>query len=182
MMQTLYNYASHPTTAVFGVGVDGKPVILPFAKFPHALLAGTTGSGKSVFANNILISQMSHTHPDELKFSIVDPKIVEFARYARLPHMFTDPVTNMGDAYGLMTFFTHLMDRRYDIMKKADNNQNIDDYNQWIDGNAGEAKKLGVSKFCYHKIVIDEYSDMIMQVPEVEAPIIRLAQKARAAG
>lgn len=120
--------ANDPTTAVFGTDAEGKPFIADLSGGPHWIVAGQTGSGKSVYMNNLLCSIMYHSDPSELEIYAVDPKKVEFGPYAGLPFCPVDPVTNMNDAYGLMAYITWLMDDRYEYLEEL-NVKNIKEYN-----------------------------------------------------
>lgn len=173
--------AKDPTHAIMGVDTEGHPLSIPLSDGPHWLCAGQTGSGKSVFVNSILISMMFHAHPDELKITWIDPKKVEAKAYVGLPFCPIDPVTNMDDASGLLKYLTWEMDQRYDKLESVDVKK-IDEFNQWVEDNPQEAQSKGYTKFPYWILVIDEYYDMILQNKSVEDDIVRIAQKARAAG
>lgn len=164
----------NPTDAIFGVTPDREIVHMPISSIPHMLVAGTTGSGKSVFINSLLISMISHATPDELKIILVDPKKVEFAVYKGLPHMLLDPITDMNNAFDVLTFAVAEMERRYELFEKY-GRKDIDSYNKW-------AKKNGKEVLPYWVVGVDEFSDLMMEHSEVKEPIIRIGQKARAAG
>ncbi|WP_248000423.1 FtsK/SpoIIIE domain-containing protein [Lactiplantibacillus plantarum] len=166
--------ATDPTDAVFGIAPDNSVVHYPLSTAPHLLIAGTTGSGKSVFINQVLITMMVHALPTELKFVIVDPKKVEFTAYKGLPYMLADPVTDMGDALAAALYLTKEMDERYEKMAEV-GGKNLPEYNEY-------AEEHGLERWPYIIMVVDELSDLMGQHPEVEAPLIRLGQKARAAG
>lgn len=173
--------ASDPTSAVFGVDPDGKAVVLDISSGPHWLCCGQTGSGKSVYVNNILVSMICHSLPSELKIAWIDPKKVEATAYVDLPYCLVNPVTDMNDAYGLIAYVTWLMDERYSVLESL-KLKKIDEYNEWVDENPEEAEQRGLEKWPYIVIVIDEYADLVMVAPEVEKNIARLGQKARASG
>lgn len=204
MATMLKTKAEDPTHAVFGTSPDGEVVALTISSGPHWIIAGQTGSGKSVFMNALLISMMSHSHPDELKIMWIDPKKVEATPYVGLPYCPLDPVTDMQDAYGLIAYLTWLMDERYEWLQLC-KVKKIDEFNAlWDDMdnvlNKGgqpmlkDGKPLhtdeqrqamkdgGWSKMPYMVVVIDEYADMVMQTPDVEKNLIRIGQKARASG
>lgn len=174
--------AYDPTDVVMGLDTNGEVFHTPISKGPHWIVAGQTGSGKSVFMNSMLISAMYHSLPDELQIYMVDPKKVEFGPYAGLPFCPIDPVTDMGDAYGLLAYLCWEMDRRYEVLEEV-GVKNIEDYNMKFE----EAKAKGETfhkegRMPYIITVIDEYADLVMQEKSCEDLIIRLAQKARAAG
>lgn len=177
----LRSRAKDPTHAAFGRGLDGKPVSYVISEGPHWIVCGQTGSGKSVFANQILISMMLHSTPDELKIFWVDPKKVEAGPYKGLPFCPVDPVLDMGDAYGLMMYLTWEMDRRYDDLEET-GVKNIEGFNEWVKANPEKAKEKGMEPMPYMVTMIDEYADMVAQESGVEKPIIRLGAKARACG
>lgn len=178
----LVTKAKHPTDAVFGVDPDGNTVIIPIASGPHIIIAGTTGSGKSVYVNGILISIMLHTLPRvEIFISWIDPKKVEATNYVNLPFSFVNPITNMNDAFGFLQYMTWLMDDRYEKLSEL-NFRKIDDYNDACKANPEKFAAMGCEPWPYHIVVIDEFADLMMTNPEVEQSIARLAQKARAAG
>lgn len=181
MATMLKNRASDPTHAVFGTDTEGDVFAMPISEGPHWLVCGQTGSGKSVYVNAILVSMMSHAHPDELKITWIDPKKVEAGAYVDNPFCPIDPVTDMQDAYGLIQFYCWEMDRRYELLMETGTKQ-LSEYNEWVEENPEEAKKRGLEKLPYYVCVIDEYADMVMQEPDVEAGIIRLGQKSRASG
>lgn len=173
--------AKDPTHAVFGKTIEGEVLAIPISDCPHLLIAGETRSGKSVYVNNICVSMMTHASPEELKITWIDPKIVEAVAYKGLPYSWADPVTDMGDAYGLLAYMVWMMDERYKMLAQA-GCKNIAEYNDFVDNNPEKAAEMGLERFYYLVVIIDEFSDLIMQERTVEDLIIRLAQKARAAG
>lgn len=175
--------AIDPTDAVFGDDLEGNHFHTNLSGGPHWIVAGQTGSGKSVYLNSLLSSCMFHATPDELIITAVDPKKVEFSNYDGLPFCPIDSVTNMSDAYGLLAYWTWEMDERYSALE-AVNVKNLAEYNEWAekDENKERAEELGYPRMKYVICVIDEYADMVMQESTVEDLIVRLAQKARAAG
>lgn len=181
MIKTVTSRAEDPTEAVFGLDLHGNVVHKCISDGPHWIVCGQTGSGKSVFMNQILVTMMSHTTPDELKIIWVDPKKVEAGAYKGSPFCPIDPVTDMNDAYGLMLYLAWEMDRRYDDLESV-GVKNLMEFNEWVDKHPDEAKERGLEKMPFFVCIIDEYADMVAQNKEVEAPIIRLGQKARAAG
>lgn len=201
--------ATDPTDAVFGIDLDNKVFKIALSEGPHWIVAGQSGSGKSVYVHNLLISMMSHALPEELNLMMIDPKQVEFTKYTGLPHVVVDPVTDMGDAYGILAYLVEVMEDRYNKLKNIGVSK-ISEYNEWvqdIDGNIARmiernekdrARDPSVQPISeefieemrnfesmpYLVCVIDEYADMVMQdeTNENEDLIVRLAQKARAAG
>jgi len=156
-----------------GKTTDGQPVMGDLAAMPHLLVAGATGSGKSVFMNSLIISLLYRLDPTELRMILVDPKMLEFAAFAGLPHLVTDVITDNKKAVNALVWACWEMDRRYALMA-ANGSKNIDSYN---------SKMRGDKKIPYLVIVVDELADLMMSGgQEVEISITRLAQKARAAG
>lgn len=173
-MTMLKNKAKDPTHAIFGIAPDDSILDFTVSAGPHFLVAGTTGSGKSVFINSLVISMLTHSHPDELKLAIIDPKTVEFTAYKDLPYMLCNPVVDMKKANNLVIYLTIEMDERY--KKLADKGvKNLAEYNE-------KAEKEGFEKLPYIVLVIDEFADLISQFKDVEKPVARIGQKARAAG
>ena len=170
-MQSLQNNVKEVTDAIFGISPDGQVQHFPISSGPHWLVGGTTGSGKSVFVNQLLITMMLHALPEQLKFVIVDPKKVEFTGYRDLPYMLANPIVEMDQAEKALRYLADLMDKRYAIFAKQ-GVKNIKEFNQ--------LEKQAIMP--YIVLVIDELSDLMGQFPEVEGHIVRLGQKARAAG
>lgn len=181
MPYLLNNRAEDPTDAVFGTTLEGETFKMPISEGPHWLICGQTGSGKSVYVNSLLISMMSHAHPDELQITWIDPKKVEASAYVGLPYCPIDPVTDMNDAYGLIQYYVWEMERRYGIMEEL-KLKKLAEYNDWVDSNPEEAKKKGYEKLPYMVCVIDEYADLVAQEKDVEESIKRLGAKSRASG
>jgi len=170
-------FASHPSkvAAVLGRDIDGKVVVVDIAKMPHLLIAGATGSGKSVCINTIITSILYKATPEEVRLVMVDPKVVELEMYNGIPHLLVPIVTDPRKAAGALCWAVNEMEERY--KKFAENSvRNISGYNQKIEG-TDEAKMPQIV------IIIDELADLMMVAPgEVQDYICRLAQKARAAG
>ncbi len=169
--------AKSNTFVCIGKDVAGNPVFGDIAKFPHALVAGATGMGKSVCINSIMISLLYKSRPDQIKFIMIDPKKVEFRMYSGIPHLLIPVITDAKQAAGALMWAVDEMERRYDLIEKL-NIRNIEAYNerQALDPSIGEHMPKIV-------IVIDELNDLMMQVRDpVEGLIMRIAQKARAAG
>ncbi|MDX1804650.1 MAG: DNA translocase FtsK 4TM domain-containing protein [Alcanivorax sp.] len=196
----LFDQAASPLTMALGKDISGKPVTGDLAKMPHLLVAGTTGSGKSVGVNAMLLSMLFKSTPDDVRLILIDPKMLELAVYDGIPHLLTPVVTDMKEAAGALRWGVGEMERRYRLMA-AMGVRNISGYNRKVE----EAKKKGeplkdplwkpddpmnleeeaplAEHLPYIVIVIDEFADMMMIVgKKVEELIARIAQKARAAG
>ena len=171
-----FTQASSKLTAALGTDVAGEPIFIDIAKMPHLLIAGTTGSGKSVCINSLLISLLYHAKPDEVKLILIDPKKVELSVYGNLPHLLIPVVTNPKKAAGSLTWAVTEMDRRYDLFE--DNGvRDVTGYNKLADSK-GDMEKLPSIV-----IIIDELADLMLTAPDtVEESINRIAAKARAAG
>jgi S-DNA-T family DNA segregation ATPase FtsK/SpoIIIE len=169
---------------VLGRGVTGEPIIYDLAKMPHLLIAGATGSGKTVCINAIIASLLYHASPEDLRFIMVDPKIVEMQNYNRLPHMLVPVVTDPQKVPGALKWLIGEMELRYKIFAKA-GARNIANYNEKLNNLQKLAAEEGVEykKFPYIVCIIDELADLMMVAPgDIETYIARLAQLARAAG
>ncbi|MCB5228499.1 MAG: DNA translocase FtsK [Candidatus Cloacimonetes bacterium] len=163
---------------MFGLGKDiaGKPVVTDLAKMPHLLIAGATGSGKSVCINTIIMSLIMRTRPEDLRLILIDPKRVELAGYNGLPHLIGDVVTEPDNALENMYWAVREMERRYELLQEA-KVRDIGSYNQQA------AKEEEMEKLPYIIIIVDEFADLIMTSgKDIEHPITRLAQMARAVG
>ncbi len=172
-----YRDAKSSTFVCVGKDVAGVPVFGEIEKYPHALIAGATNMGKSVCINSIILSMLYHARPDELRFILIDPKKVEFKIYSGIPHLLVPVVTEAKQAAGALMWAVDEMERRFDLMEQH-NAKNIKDYNAIVKDNP----EIG-TPFAKVIIVIDELNDLMMQVRDpVEGLIMRLAQKARAAG
>mgnify|MGYP001941166048 FL=1 len=167
--------ADDPTSAILGIAPDSSNIVIPVSEGPHFLVAGTTGSGKSVFINSLLISMMAHSHPDELKLTIIDPKTVEFTAYKGLPYMLCDPLVDMSKANNFVLYLVEEMERRYDLFAKY-GVKKLAEYQE------KQRENEDMEKLPYIVLVIDEFADLISQYKDVEKPIARIGQKARAAG
>jgi S-DNA-T family DNA segregation ATPase FtsK/SpoIIIE len=167
-----------------GVDISGDPVVVDLAKMPHLLVAGTTGSGKSVGLNSLLLSLLYKTSPEDLRLILIDPKMLEFAIYEGIPHLLTSVVTDMNDASYALNWCVNEMERRYRLMADL-GVRNIGSYNakvKSIPTIEGEGE-LVHEHLPYIVVIADEFADMMMMVgKKVEQLIARLAQKARAAG
>lgn len=169
--------AKSKTYVGIGKDVAGNPVFGDIAKYPHALICGATGMGKSVCINSIMVSMLYKARPDEVKFIMIDPKKVEFRMYSGIPHLLIPVITEAKQAAGALMWAVEEMERRYEVIEK-NNVRNIEAYNEKVifDNSLGEPLPKIV-------IVIDELADLMMQVRDpVEDLVMRIAQKARAAG
>ena len=196
----MFDQAPSPLTMALGKDISGNPVMADLAKMPHLLVAGTTGSGKSVGVNAMLLSMLFKSSPDDVRLILIDPKMLELAVYDGIPHLLTPVVTDMKEAAGALRWGVGEMERRYRLMASM-GVRNISGYNRKVD----DAKKKGeplkdplwkpddpmnldeeaplAEHLPYIVIVIDEFADMMMIVgKKVEELIARIAQKARAAG
>ncbi len=172
-----FQNAKSKTFVGIGKNVAGLPVFADIEKFPHALVAGATGMGKSVCINSIMISMLYKARPDEVRFIMIDPKKVEFKIYSGIPHLLIPVITDAKQAAGALMWAVEEMERRFELIEQQ-NVRNLTAYNEKVAANPGIGEKLPRIV-----IVIDELNDLMMQVRDpVEDLIMRLAQKARAAG
>ena len=187
-----------PLTVVLGKDIAGDPVIADLAKMPHLLVAGTTGSGKSVGVNAMILSMLYKATPDDVRFIMIDPKMLELSVYEGIPHLLTEVVTDMKDAANALRWSVNEMERRYKLMS-ALGVRNLAGYNEkiaqaeqmgrpipdpyWKPGDSMDAVHPTLEKLPYIVVLVDEFADLMMTVgKKVEELIARLAQKARAAG
>lgn len=171
----IFTKASSPLTIALGKDIVGNPFVTDLKKLPHLLIAGTTGSGKSVGINSMLLSLLYRNSPDNLKLLMIDPKMLEFSIYNDIPHLLTPVITKPKQAIIALANMVSEMERRYQIMSQS-KTKNIENYNE-------KAKKLGLEPFPYIVVIIDELADLMMNSgKEVEFYIARLAQMARASG
>lgn len=173
-----YRSARGKLSFAVGKDIEGKIVIGDIASMPHMLIAGTTGSGKSVFTNSIILNILFHASPDEVKLILIDPKKVEFPMYNGIPHLLIPVVTEPLKAAGALGWAVNEMMRRYKLFE-ANGTKNLEDYNQFVDENP----ELERTKLAQIVIVVDEFADLMLAAKsEVEESVMRLAQLARAAG
>ncbi|HCJ9471342.1 DNA translocase FtsK [Escherichia coli] len=187
-----------PLTVVLGKDIAGEPVVADLAKMPHLLVAGTTGSGKSVGVNAMILSMLYKAQPEDVRFIMIDPKMLELSVYEGIPHLLTEVVTDMKDAANALRWCVNEMERRYKLMS-ALGVRNLAGYNEkiaeadrmmrpipdpyWKPGDSMDAQHPVLKKEPYIVVLVDEFADLIMTVgKKVEELIARLAQKARAAG
>lgn len=167
-------------SVALGRDITGRAIVTDLAKMPHLLIAGATGMGKSVCLNTMIVSLLYKADPDEVKFIMIDPKMVEFTMYAKVPHLFIPVVTDAKKAAGALNWAVSEMLKRYKTFSEQ-GVRNIDGYNQKAERSQGSEEEI--PKLCQIVIFIDELSDLMMAAPgEVEDAICRLAQMARAAG
>lgn len=166
----------HILPVALGVDISGQPVVTDLARMPHLLVAGTTGSGKSVAINTMICSLLMTKTPKDLRLILVDPKMLELSVYDDIPHLLVPVVTNPHKAAKALAWAVYEMERRYQLMSEA-KVRNIDGYNKSAE------KQEGAERLPYIVIIIDELADLMMVAgKEVEQAICRIAQKARAAG
>jgi len=171
----IFKESSSALTVALGKDIVGNPFITDIKKLPHLLIAGTTGSGKSVGINAMILSLLYRNDPDQLKLMLIDPKMLEFAAYEDIPHLITPVITEPAKAIAALANMVGEMERRYKLMAEA-RTKNIENYNEKV-------KKTGEEAFPYIVVIIDELADLMMSGgKEVEHSIARLAQKSRACG
>ncbi|VXB47484.1 DNA translocase [Bacillus sp. 349Y] len=172
-----FQEADSPLTAALGLDISGQPIVTDLSKMPHGLIAGATGSGKSVCINSILVSLLYKSSPDELKMMLIDPKMVELAPYNRIPHLVSPVITDVKAATAALKWAVEEMERRYELFAHT-GVRDIKRFNELATKNKQYSDKLP-----YLVIVIDELADLMMMSPaDVEEAICRIAQKARACG
>lgn len=179
-----YTHADGKLTFAVGRDIEGNIIIGNIAKMPHMLIAGTTGSGKSVFTNSIIMNILYHASPDEVKLILIDPKQVEFPIYNGIPHLLIPVVTDARKAAGALNWAVIEMEKRYTMF--ADNSvRDLKEYNEFVEKHNASAKEdePKYEKMAQVVVVIDEFADLMMVASkEVEQSVLRIAQKARAAG
>ena len=164
----------HPLAVAFGKNIKGDVIYADFDEFPHALVSGTTGSGKSIFVNSIIVSLIMRNSPDDLKMVLVDPKKVEMSRYKDMPHLLCPIITEAQEAKALMEKLCEEMENRYALFSE-NGCSNIKEFNE-------DAPGLGLEKMPYIMIFFDEYADIVDQCKDISMPVVSIAQKARACG
>ncbi|MDX1705452.1 DNA translocase FtsK [Pseudidiomarina sp.] len=193
-----FQQSSSPLTMVLGKGISGQPVVVDLAKMPHLLVAGTTGSGKSVGVNAMILSLLYKSSPEDVRLIMIDPKMLELSVYEGIPHLLTEVVTDMKDAANALRWCVGEMERRYKLMSSL-GVRNLKGYNTkvleakeageplrdplWKPGDSMDELPPLLEKLPSIVVVVDEFADMMMIVgKKVEELIARIAQKARAAG
>ena len=193
-----FKNAQSPLTVVLGKDIAGQSVVADLAKMPHLLVAGTTGSGKSVGVNAMILSILYKSQPEDVRFIMIDPKMLELSIYEGIPHLLTQVVTDMKDAANALNWCVNEMERRYRLMSFL-GVRNIAGYNEkiklaeemgrpipdplWKPTDSMDLNMPTLEKLPYIVVMVDEFADLIMAVgKKVEELIARLAQKARAAG
>ncbi|HHX8401882.1 TPA: DNA translocase FtsK 4TM domain-containing protein [Vibrio alginolyticus] len=193
-----FEQATSPTTVVLGQDIAGEAVVADLAKMPHVLVAGTTGSGKSVGVNVMILSMLYKAGPEDVRFIMIDPKMLELSIYEGIPHLLSEVVTDMKDASNALRWCVGEMERRYKLMS-ALGVRNVKGFNEklkmaaeaghpihdpfWQEGDSMDTEPPLLEKLPYIVVVVDEFADLMMVVgKKVEELIARLAQKARAAG
>ncbi|CSB66012.1 DNA segregation ATPase FtsK/SpoIIIE%2C S-DNA-T family protein [Vibrio cholerae] len=193
-----FKESKSPTTVVLGQDIAGDAVVADLSKMPHVLVAGTTGSGKSVGVNVMILSMLYKASPEDVRFIMIDPKMLELSVYEGIPHLLAEVVTDMKDASNALRWCVGEMERRYKLMSVL-GVRNIKGFNDklrmaaeaghpiydplWKDGDSMESEPPLLEKLPYIVVVVDEFADLMMVVgKKVEELIARLAQKARAAG
>ena len=193
-----FRNSKHPLTMVLGQDIAGEPVVVNLARMPHVLVAGTTGSGKSVGVNVMILSMLYKSTPEEVRFIMIDPKMLELSVYEGIPHLLTEVVTDMKDAANALRWCVGEMERRYKLLSSV-GVRNLQGYNTkvqdaidagepirdplWDPSQSMDTYPPALEKLPHIVVVIDEFADMMMIVgKKVEELIARIAQKARAAG
>jgi len=164
-----------PMAVAFGKNIEGKTVWADFRKFPHILVAGTTGSGKSIFIHSLIATLIMRSSPDDLRIALIDPKKVEMVRYKEMPHLLCPIINEPSQALSFMKKLVDEMNDRYSKLEMADGATSLDEYNDY-------AKEHGLEKIPYIVVIVDEYGDLVESCKEISQPILLIGQKARACG
>ena len=172
--EALPDVKKHPLAVGFGKNIKGDVIYADFDEFPHMLCAGTTGSGKSIFTNSIIVTLIMRNSPDDLKMVLIDPKKVEMSRYKDMPHLLCPIITDAKEAKVLMDKLCAEMEERY-VLFAQHGCSNIREFNE-------DAPGLGLERLPYIMIFFDEYADIVDQCKEISMPVVSIAQKARACG
>ena len=175
VVESLPDAKKHPLAVGFGKNISGDIVSADFDDFPHLLVAGTTGSGKSIYTHSIISTLIMRTSPDDLKIVLVDPKRVEMTKYREMPHLLCPIITEASQAKVMLSKLVDEMNDRYQKFADADECSNIKQFNEY-------AREHNVDTLPYILVVIDEYADLVDNCKEISQPVVSIAQKARAAG
>ena len=173
--ECLPNVNKHPLSVGFGKDISGNVIAADFDEFPHLLVAGTTGSGKSIYIHSIIATLIMRVSPDDLKIVLVDPKKVEMTKYRDMPHLLCPIITEASKAKVMLSKLVDEMNNRYEQFAVADSCSNIKQYNEY-------AKDHNIDRMPYIIVVLDEYADLVDTCKEISQPVVSIAQKARAAG
>ena len=175
VVEALPDAKKHPLSVGFGKNLSGTVIYADFNKFPHILVAGTTGSGKSIFIHSIIASLIMRASPDLLRIVLVDPKMVEMSKYKDMPHLLCPIITEPDKAKVMLTKLVDEMNHRYQIFAENGMVSEIDQYNEWASENGKELMPFIV-------VVLDEYADLVDRCKDIGLPVVSIAQKARACG
>lgn len=173
--ESLPDVKKHPLAVVFGKSIDGKCIWADFDEFPHVLVAGTTGSGKSIFTHSIVCTLIMRNSPEDLKLVLIDPKKVEMNKYRDLPHLLCPIINDANIAKLTMSKLCDEMNRRYEVLMNS-GVSNIQQYNELLEDNPN------MEKMPYIVVIVDEYADLVDTCKDIGQPVVSIAQKARAAG
>ena len=175
VVEALPDAKKKPLAVGFGKDLSGNVIYSEFNKFPHILVAGTTGSGKSIFIHSIISTLIMRASPDLLRIVLVDPKMVEMSKYKDMPHLLCPIITEPDKTKVMLTKLVDEMNHRYEIFSENGMVSEIDQYNEWAEENGKELMP-------YIVVVLDEYADLIDRCKDIGLPVVSIAQKARAAG
>ena len=173
--EKLPDVKKHPTSIAFGKNINGDVICEDFNSFPHLLVAGTTGSGKSIFVHSIVSTLIMRNSPENLKLVLIDPKRVEFVKYRDIPHLLCPIISDPHKAKPLLDKLVEEMNRRYDLLAEGEGFQNIKEYNEYAEEN-------GLAKIPTIIAIVDEFGDLVQTCKEISQPVVLIGQKARACG
>ena len=176
VFEALPDVKKHPLAVGFGKNISGEVIAADFDEFPHLLVAGTTGSGKSIYIHSIIATLIMRVSPDDLKIVLVDPKKVEMTKYRDMPHLLCPIITEASKAKVMLSKLVDEMNNRYELFAIADSCSNIKQYNEWVKDHPDH------DLMPYIIVVLDEYADLVDTCKEISQPVVSIAQKARAAG
>ena len=176
VFEALPDVKKHPLAVGFGKNISGEVIAADFDEFPHLLVAGTTGSGKSIYIHSIIATLIMRVSPDDLKIVLVDPKKVEMTKYRDMPHLLCPIITEASKAKVMLSKLVDEMNNRYELFAIADSCSNIKQYNDWVKDHPD------YDPMPYIIVVLDEYADLVDTCKEISQPVVSIAQKARAAG